>query len=89
MVGLEAEPRVKRDRRSVVAQHLEVRRGRAALGAPLEQHAAGLPPQLRSFITPRIRRAMAALTAVTDKDLDALAEDLAPLRKALGEFGRD
>ena len=50
--------------------------------------AAGLPMQLTPFISPRIRRATAALTSISEADLESLADDLAPLRKALGEFGR-
>lgn len=56
---------------------------------PALRAAAGLPMQLHSFSTPRIRRGVAALRAIKDEDLEALAEDLAPLRQALGEFARD
>ncbi len=46
VVGGEPQPLVERERRRVVAQHLQVRRGRAALGAPLQQrghHASARP----------------------------------------------
>lgn len=66
----------------------------ALLASPLEagatlRAAAGLPVQLQTFSNPKERRAMAALNAFPDEALKALAHDLAPLKRALGDLARD
>jgi tetratricopeptide (TPR) repeat protein len=66
----------------------------ALAASPLEAGAtlralAGLPVQLQTFASPRERRAMTALNAFSEDALKSLAQDLAPLKRGLGEFGRD
>lgn len=56
---------------------------------PKLRAAAGLPVRLSTFSSPRARRAATMLQALSEETLAELERDLAPLRRALGEFGRD
>jgi tetratricopeptide (TPR) repeat protein len=92
------ELRLARRAAARIARHSELKIAvvdiEALAASPLEagaklRAAAGLPVALQTFSSPQERRAMRAIHAFSDDDLKALAHELAPLKRGLGELARD